>query len=253
MQHIAITDIGNPKIAIKKRIIEFLQEHANVIRRQLRGTFNGVSVLVEPREDGSSEEDLHEICLDISNIGIISFSLSIKALDKLFCKHLNIPTNNSDGNVSNNSITVSHRKFFERFVTKIITCLFPSENIKAIQCEKIKHTDIRINCNLTVGDIDENMFITFSEDSLKYFSNGLRKYKPFTQKEVVTSLKQVPVDVSAILMRTELSIDDLDTISVGDIINLQKPEQIDVKVNGNMLFKGQLVIDEHAQFGVKYE
>jgi flagellar motor switch/type III secretory pathway protein FliN len=253
MQHIAITDIGNPKIAIKKRIIEFLQEHANVIKRQLRGTFNGVSVEVEPREEGSSEEDLHEICLDISNIGIISFSLSISTLDKLFCKHLNIPTNSSDSNVGINSITVSHSKFFERFVSKIINCLFPSEKIKTIQCEKIKHTDIGINCELIVGNIHEDMFITFSEESLKYFSNGLRKYKPFTQKDVVATLNQVPVDISAILMKTELSIDALDTISVGDVIDLQKPEQIDVKVSGNTLFKGQLVIDEHAQFGVKYE
>ncbi len=253
MQHIAITDIGNPKIAIKKRIIEFLQEHANVITRQLRGTFNGVSVELEPREDGSSEEDLHEICLDISNIGIISFSLSISTLDKLFCKHLNIPTSNSDSNVGMNSITVSHSKFFDRFVSKIINSLFPNEKINAIQCDKIKATDIRISCELTAGDLHESMFITFSEESLTYFSNGLRKNKPFTKKDVVATLNKVPVDISAILMKTELSIDEVDCISVGDIIDLQKPEQIDVKVNGNALFKGQLVVDENAQFGVKYE
>ncbi len=253
MQHIAITDIGNPKIAIRKRIIEFLQEHANVIKRQLRGTFNGVPVQVEPIDDGSLEEDLHEICLDINNIGIISFSLSKSTLDKLFCKHLNIPTNMSDSNVGNISITVSHNKFFDRFVSKIVNCLFPNEKINTIQCEKIKQTDIRINCQISAGNLNEEMFITFSEDALNYFSNGLRKNKPFTKKDVITTLSQVPVDVSAILMKTELSIDQVDSISVGDVIDLQKTEQIDVQVSGNTLFKGQLVVDEHAQLGVKYE
>ncbi len=253
MQQIAITDIGNQKNIIKRRVIEFFKLQKTTLKEQIERIFNVHSASVNACETNYDLDDMYNANFEIDGLGIVTFSVPFLILDKMFCKHLNVGDIKSKDTINENDITVSHINFFNKMIEKLMKQLFPKSNCSHLKFEKQANNKIQVSLQFDIEQSEKELTMSFNDSSLDFFSEDLEKAKPFNKEDVIRTLNMIPLDLNAILMKTELSINQVDELSVGDIIDLQKQEFIDVKVGNHTLFKGQLVTGDNAQLGVKYE
>ncbi len=253
MQQIAITDIGNQKNIIKRRVVDFFKSQKTTLKEQIERIFNLHSSSVGIAETNCNVDEMYNANFSLDGLGVVTFSVSYNTLDRMFCKHLNVGDINTEETANESNITVSHINFFNKLVKKLMEQLFPNSNCSHLKFEKQVNNKIQISLQFNIEDYTEELTMSFNDNSLDIFSEDLEKAKPFNKEDVVRTLNTIPLDLNAILMKTELSINQVDSLSVGDIIDLKKQELIDVKVGNHTLFKGQLVTGDNAQLGVKYE
>lgn len=252
MKFIPVIDVGNPKGVIAKRVIDFILDQQNNIKSLFEKTLNLKNIELSV----SSVEDIPPSMLTsfflIENLGSLQASLSCRSLDNLFCKHLNIPTTESDLVLSHDQLTYSHVNFFNRQAKSILEKLFNDKKIDVLKNESEQKPPVNIKLSLSTNDDNEDIYISFSDELLNYFSDGLKKQSDFNSNDVQQRLNQIPFNINIVLMKSELSISDINNITVGDFIEFHKHDLLDVNVEDKTLFQGQLIVGDNAQLGVKY-
>lgn len=252
MKLISIVEIGNHKSLLTKRVIDFIQAQQIQIKTLFEKSLSIKNIELEATEAEEVPASLYTCHFSIGELGTLSASLSCRGIDNIFCRHLNIPTWVSDDILNYEKLTFSHVNFFHRQVISLLEILFPKIKVDLLKSETTQQTSIDINLSLVANECQEELYISFSNELLDYFSDGLKKQKDFNVHDVQHQLNDIPFNINVVLMKSELSINDVNAIAVGDFIELQKYDLLDVNVENQTLFKGQLIVGENAQLGVKY-
>ncbi|SDH13857.1 Type III flagellar switch regulator (C-ring) FliN C-term [Vibrio xiamenensis] len=250
MRSIAITDIGNPRVKVANEIIDSIQSKNIKIKEIIESHLNKTQAKILVNECESLVDGVFISTLNIDEIGDISFAMNNICLDNVFCEHLNIPTNNSN---NERNITESHRNFLNKLGNKLIELFIDDKKITIKKSNELSTNKIVLELCFSFPNNEYQLFIIISENVCHHYAEIFQPHSTFSAPQVMQCLDAVPFDLNAVLMSGELAISALDNVRIGDVIELKKHDLIDVKVGPKSVFKGQLIVAEDNQLGVKYE
>ncbi|MFV0575301.1 MAG: FliM/FliN family flagellar motor switch protein [Vibrio sp.] len=249
MDVIEITELGNPKLLIKKEIERTKEKRDDKIKPLLENLFNAPDIEIVSNYVSEVPNDLFFLDLLVKDKGKLRFSIHSVVLDRLLSIHLNLNPNP----LQNHQITESHKSFFLKLCTKALVAIdLPDEELTQIEVHHNRY-ELHFKYDVLLQGMANSVYISLDNGLANYFSNNIVVQQPIAKEQIETFIKDIPTHLRAVLMKRKLNIGEVNKLRCGDLISFTQPDHVELKINKKTISNAKLVVNENAKLGVKYE
>lgn len=239
-QIIATESLGLAQRRLIPRIAQLAREMQVDFNESFSQMFNSsveTEIEVVLLQSLSEQLDCVYTSIEAPSTGSLTLSILEQSLIKLTSHYLNEPMD-GQGKVDNTAL-----RFFDRLAKRVIQevgLLTPTETSQIVVSKKLPSQAIILKFNLSTNEQLIQFDAILNNDLIEKLTQGYLPHSDITRQTIEASLLSVEVDANVTLMQRSLTLGEISSLVVGDIISMELNEQAPFLIGDKQLFTGQV-------------